>query len=181
MEPVSTLSRLGRQIEELINALNRLGVRFALIGGLALAPYKVIRATQDVDLLTDATSAEHIDRELLSLGYHCVHRSADAGNYLRGDERVDFLYARRPAAQQLLASAAQFKTPFGDLRVVGPEGLIGFKLQGFLNDPRRTQDLEDIRALIRANCATLNMDDVRRYFRLFERESLLEEILNDIK
>lgn len=28
--------------------------------------------------------------------------------------------------------------------------MIAFKLQGFVNDPRRTQDLEDIRALIRA-------------------------------
>jgi hypothetical protein len=37
--------------------------RFALIGGLALASHKVIRATQDIDLLTDAEKAEDIDRE----------------------------------------------------------------------------------------------------------------------
>jgi hypothetical protein len=47
-----------------------------------------------------------------------------------------------------------------------------------VNDPRRTQDLEDIRALLRANHETLNMEEVREYFRLFEREPLLDELLN---
>ncbi len=67
---------------------------------------------------------------------------------------------------------------FGVLRVISTEGLIGFKLQGLVNDPRRTQDLEDIRALLRANRETLNMNEVREYFRLFEREPLLDELLN---
>lgn len=90
------VSRLGRQIAELIAALDLRGVRFALIGGLALAPYKVIRGTQDVDLLTNANRADDIDEELRKLGYVCVHRSPDAGNYTRGDERVDFLYSKSP-------------------------------------------------------------------------------------
>jgi hypothetical protein len=79
----------------------------------------------------------------------------------------------------LLAGAAEFRTLFGVLRVVSPEGLIGLKLQALVNDPRRTQDLADIRALIRANRATLNMAEVREFFRLFDREALLEELLND--
>jgi len=120
-------SRLGRQIAEVAAALNAIGARFALIGGLALASHKVVRATQDVDLLTDAEKADAIDAELSRLGYRRLHRSAEAANYARGDERVDFLYARRPAAQRLLADAVELKTALGDLRVVSAEGLIGFK------------------------------------------------------
>ena len=41
-----------------------MGARYALIGGLALAPYDVIRATQDVDLLVDLENADAIEREL---------------------------------------------------------------------------------------------------------------------
>ena len=171
------LSRLGRQIAEVASALNTIGARFALIGGLALASYKVVRATQDVDLLVEADKADEIDAALTGLGYRCLHRSPDAGNYVRGDERVDFLYAGRPIARQLLTSAAELDTALGALRVVSAEGLIGFKLQGLVNDPQRTQDLEDIRALLRANQGLLNMDEVRRYFRLFDRESLLDELL----
>ncbi len=172
-------SRLGKQIAEVTAALNAIGVRFALIGGLALASHKVVRATQDVDLLTDAEKADEIDAELSRLGYRCLHRSADAGNYARGDERVDLLYASRPVARRLLSDAVELKTALGDLRVVSAEGLIGFKLQGLVNDPHRTQDLEDIRALLRANRATLDMEQVRGYFRLFERESLLDDLLRE--
>ena len=65
----------------------------------------------------------------------------------------------------------------GEVRVVSAEGLIGLKLQGFVNNSRRTQDLEDIKALVAANRQVLKMDEVREYFRLFDREALLEEIL----
>jgi hypothetical protein len=54
---MSSASRLGKQIEEVVATLSGLGVPFALIGGLALASHKVVRATQDVDLLTEASRA----------------------------------------------------------------------------------------------------------------------------
>ena len=159
--------------------MNARGVQFALIGGLALASHRVVRATQDVDLLADAERAGEIDAELARLGYRCLHRSTDAGNYARGDERVDLLYASRAIARRLLANAVESETSLGTLRVVTAEGLIGFKLQALANDPRRTQDLEDIRALLRGNRATLDMAEIREYFRLFGRESLLDELLRE--
>ena len=172
-------SRLGTQIEEIIATLNAMGARFALIGGLALASYKVLRGTSDVDLLTDAKTAEGVHAEMIRLGYQCLYRSPDVANYLRGDQRVDFLFAGRPVAQRLLAGASERDTSFGALRVISAEGLIAFKLQGLVNNPRRTQDLEDIKALLRANRDTLNIDEVREYFRLFDRESQLEDLLNE--
>jgi hypothetical protein len=175
----NAMSRLGKQIEEVIATLDRIGAHFALIGGLALAPHKVIRATQDVDLLIDLDLADAVDVELKALGYECVHRSSNAANYLRGDQRLDFLYAHRPAARQFLQSARELNTPFGALHVVSAEALIAFKLQGWVNNPRRTQDLEDIRSLIRANRNSLNLDETREYFRMFDREGLLEEMLNE--
>lgn len=178
---MAALSRLGKQIAEVTAALQAVGAPYALIGGLALASYHVVRATQDVDLLTDIENADEIEAELIKLGYHCLHRSADAGNYSRGDERVDLLYARRPIARRLLAKAVELKTSLGDLRVISLEGLIGFKLQGLVNDPRRTQDLEDIRALLKTNRAGLDLSEVREYFQLFNRESLLDELIQDIR
>lgn len=174
---MAPLSRLGRQIQEVLAVLDRIGGSAALIGGLALSSHKVIRATQDVDLLLDGAQADALDRELQALGYRCVYRSDDAGNYLRGDERVDLLYARRPIARRLLESARPHSTPFGETRVISVEGLVAFKLQGLINDPRRTQDLEDIRALIRANADDLDMAELRGYFQLFDREALLDDII----
>jgi hypothetical protein len=176
---MATLSRLGMQIQEVIAALDRVGTRRALIGGLALASYRVVRATQDIDLLVEGERADAIDKELVALGYRNLHRSADAANYLRADERVDLLYAHRPLAMRLLAGATELQTSLGKLHVISAEGLIGFKLQGFVNDPRRTRDLEDIRALLKANPGRLNLQELREYFRLFDREAVLDDLLRD--
>ena len=46
-----------------------------------------------------------------------------------------------------------------------------------MNDARRAQDLEDIKALLRANRSQLDMNEVREYFRLFDKEYLLDELL----
>jgi hypothetical protein len=177
---MTALSRLGKQIAEVTTALHILGARYALISELALAPHKVVRATQDVDLLVDLGKADEIDPELVRLGYRRLHRSHDAGNYSRNDERVDLLFASRPIALRLLAGAVELQTSLGNLRVIGVEGLIGFKLQGLVNDPRRTQDLEDIKALLRANRGKANINEVREYFRLFDREALLDGLLQEI-
>jgi hypothetical protein len=173
-------SRLAKQVSEAIAACERIGAPFALIGGLALASHGVIRATQDVDLLIDLDYAEQLDRELRRLGYVCLHRSQDAGNYARQDERLDLLYASRPIARRLLADAGERQTPMGRLRVVSAEGVIGFKLQALVNSPKRMQDLEDIRALLRVNRGALNMSEVAEYFRLFDREAQLDELLREI-
>jgi hypothetical protein len=174
---MSQTSRLGKQLTEILSALQHAGVQSALIGGLALSPHKVIRATQDIDLLIDQGDAVIVEKVVTGLGYRCLHRSTEVGNYQRQDERLDFLYASRPAARQLLTHAAELSTSLGSLRVISAEGLIGFKLQGLANDPRRTQDMEDIKALLRANRGTLNLVEVREYFKLFNREALLDELL----
>jgi hypothetical protein len=79
-----------------------------------------------------------------------------------------------------LSNAPELATAFGRLHVVSAEGLIAFKLQGWVNNPRRTQDLEDIRALLRANRDTIDLTEVREYFGLFGQEKLLDEMLNEI-
>jgi len=111
-------SRLGSQLAEATAALQQAGIEFALIGGLALAPHNVVRATQDVDLLVDQNQADAIEKLLVDLGYERLHRSDDAANYQRGSQRLDLLYAHRPTARRLLSQAATLTTPFGTLRTI---------------------------------------------------------------
>ena len=170
------MTNLADQIREALTAFSDLQTEPALIGGLALAAHKVVRATRDVDFLVDADDADRLHRLLLGLGYRCLHRSADAANYLRGSDGLDVLYAHRPEARRLLAEAEPHETLAGRLRVVGAEGLIAFKLQALANDPSRGRDLEDIRQLLDSNAGTLDMGRVRRYFELFGREALFDEI-----
>lgn len=172
--------RLADQVREVLVAFDAGQIRLALIGGLALAAHNVPRATRDVDFLADANDSDRLHELLQGMGYRCVHRSVDAANYVRGDEGLDLLYAHRPEARRLLNEAEERDTGMGRLRVIGAEGLIAFKLQAYVNDAARQRDLDDIRALLRANRPTLDMAEVRRYFALFGREPLLDELLADL-
>lgn len=171
------MASLFDQIREALVVFTRLTTAPALIGGLALAAHNVVRATRDVDFLVDADDADRLHDLLLGLGYCCIHRSGDAANYLRGEEGLDLLYAHRPIARRLLAEAGERDTPMGRLRVIGAEGLVAFKLQGYVNDPTRARDLDDIRGLLQANRAALDLEEVRGYFELFDREDLFDELI----
>ena len=51
---------------------------------------------------------------------------------------------------------------------------------GWVNNPSRTRDLDDIRGLLRAQAGRLNMAEVREYFALFDRKEMLDELLAEI-
>lgn len=171
------MSNLAQQIREALSMFARSDTEPALIGGLAVVAHQVVRATKDVDFLVEAEAADKIHKALLDLGYQCLYRSQDAANYVRGAEGLDLLYAHRPLARRLLRQASERETPMGRLRVISVEGLIGFKLQGFINDATRTRDLDDIRALLKIHRSSLNMDELREYFALFNKPDLLHELL----
>lgn len=87
------------------------------------------------------------------------------------------LYAHRPLARRLLLQASERDTPMGRLHVISVEGLIAFKLQGYVNDATRTRDLDDIRALVQQHRTALDLPQLREYFALFNQMELLDELL----
>ena len=171
------MSNLAEQIREALAMFERNNTEPALIGGLAVVAHQVIRATKDVDFLLEAEAADRVHDALLDLGYQRLYRSEDAANYVRAAEGLDLLYAHRSLARRLLAQAPARETPMGRMRIISIEGLIGFKLQGFVNDATRTRDLDDIRALFKIHRASLDMDELRDYFALFNKPELLNELL----
>ena len=76
----------------------------------------------------------------------------------------------------MLARAGLLDVLGATLRVVDASDLIGLEVQAFSNDPRRTrQDLADVEKLLRMT--EIDLERVREYFRLFEREKELEALL----
>lgn len=148
--------------------------------GLAVVAHRVVRATQDVNLLVEAEAADKIHHALLGLACECRYRSQDAANGVRGTERLNLLDAHRPLARRLLAQATERDTPMGRLRVISVEGLIGFKLQGFVNDPKRTRDLGDIRPLLKVHRRSVKMGELGEYLSLFDRAELFHECLEQL-
>ncbi len=171
------MPNLAGQIREALSMFARNDTEPALIGGLAVVAHQVVRATKDVDFLVEAEAADKVHVALLDLGYQCLYRSEDAANYVRGMEGLDLLYAHRPLARRLLEQATERETPMGRMRIISVEGLMGFKLQGYVNDATRIRDLDDIRALFKIHRASLNMDELREYFSLFNQLKLFDELL----
>ena len=171
------MPNLAEQIREALSMFARNGTEPALIGGLAVVAHRVVRATKDVDFLVEAEAANKVHVALLDLGYQCLYRSEDAANYVRATEGLDLLYAHRPLARRLLSQAVGRDTPMGRLRVVSVEGLIGFKLQDYVNDATRLRDLDDIRALVQVHRASLDLSQLREYFALFNKQELLNELI----
>jgi hypothetical protein len=168
---------------EIHTALREAGIDHALIGGLALAAHGAARATVDLDLLADGERADDLDRILLESGYDRLHRTENVANYASAKPergRVDILFARRERGRAMLARATPRSVLGQTLRVVDASDLIGLKVQSSSNDPtRRHRDLADIQALLRST--EVDLERVREYFRLFDREKELEALLAGLR
>jgi hypothetical protein len=164
---------------EIHAALDAEGIEHALIGGLALAAHGAGRATVDLDFLADGERCDDVDRIVLGRGYERLHRTADVANYASHDPergRVDFLFARRAPGRAMLSRAALLEVLGTSVRVADASDLIGLKVQSSSNDPRRArQDLADVEKLLRTG--EVDLDRVREYFRLFDREKELDALL----
>ncbi|MDJ0869654.1 MAG: hypothetical protein QNK03_26375 [Myxococcota bacterium] len=164
---------------EIHTALDDASIAHALIGGLALAAHGAARATVNLDLQADGARTNDIDALLRERGYEALHRSDDVANYASRDAargRVDFLFARRPHGRAMLERAAPHRVLENELRVVDAADLIGLKVQASSNDPaRRHADLADIERVLAHG--DVDLERVREYFRLFDREKELDALL----
>jgi len=170
-------SRLFAQLRELHAALDAAKVPYMLIGGFAVNIHGYVRATHDLDIMVLADDSNLLHDTLCGLAYSAIDRRADLACYFRGNDRLDVLYARRPIGRRLLAQARHADLNGLNVPTISVEGLLGLKIQAFSDDQRRIRDLTDMMELVKVNRATLDLDEVRGYFRLFDSESILDDIL----
>ena len=157
----------GRNLEELKKFFETQQLRWALIGGVALATYGLARTTLDLDLIVDVEAQEELVHFLEGSGFETLHRSASYSNHLHPDPsrgRIDFVYVRGATRDQLFAEAELRPGPGGlVVPVPKPEHLIAMKALAIQQDPSRTfQDLADIRNL--ALLPGVDHDQIRSHF-----------------
>lgn len=164
---------------EIHTALDAAGIGHALIGGLALSVHGAGRATIDLDLLAEGARSADVHHILVSSGYQCLHANENVANFLSEDPargRVDFLFAARERGLAILSRAVPYEVLGSSIRVVDAADLIGLKVQAYANNPkRRLKDQFDIQRILRFGRP--DMERVRFYFRLFDREADLDALL----
>ncbi len=171
----------------LLENFTKYNIRYALMGGFALHAAGYSRATRDIDVLILKEDMPKVKKFLLSIGYDVAHESEDVINFTGAMTelgQIDFLLAHRCYTKKMLQRARecdilhrQFK-----VKVITPEDVIGLKIQSSTNDPgRHSRDLADIEEILKRHVDTLDLELLREYFSLFEREHELNELLQRIK
>lgn len=171
-------------ISQLIARLDQAELRYAVIGGMAMALRGVQRATFDLDFLLMLDDLPAARAVLVAEGYDCVYQSENVSHFQKaggGLARVDVLHAFRGPSLSMLSRAERL--PLGEscvLPVVQLEDLIGLKVQAATNDPWRAPgDWSDIgRLLIHAaeTARPLDWALVQDYLAIFRCEAKLPEL-----
>ena len=156
---------LRAAFEALVATLNEHGIRYAIIGGLALMQHTRVRATDDVDALVAApqTALPALLEALGRRGFEIelqknVREFFEGGlTSLRyGNTLVDLVRPLIPAFSHVLEKAITVDLFGQKVRVSSAEGLLVMKLMAW-----RSQDEADIRDLLTAYGGKLDLDFVR--------------------
>jgi hypothetical protein len=164
--------------------LDQACVRYALIGGFAMALRGVQRATIDLDFILMFDDLGKADAIFKDAGYKRAFHSENVSHYTSEDlelGRIDILHAFRGPTLDMLKRADRIEIASGQtLPVVHVEDIIGLKVQAVVNDPKRaTADWADIRMILETSSDNGNPIDwelLQDYLDLFKLGSKLEEM-----
>jgi hypothetical protein len=148
--------------------MKRHRIRYAVIGGYAVAAWGEVRATRDVDLLCSANDLETLKFALSQCGLDFEHRVGDVDDPISDVIRIqvgtpsapyeiDFLAGIRGAPVGLLDRSRLVPLDDLDVPVASPEDIIVLKILG-----RSARDLDDARSIIRTQEGRLDLALIRR-------------------
>ncbi|NOZ78394.1 MAG: nucleotidyltransferase family protein [Acidobacteria bacterium] len=132
-------SDLIAALQAVLDALNEHGLEYALCGGLAMAVYGRVRATEDIDIVVPSEQIADALEALRKIGYSIVAhpmRFPEAGITIRRISRpdpdtgelttVDLLMLAQPLAH-VLEQRTKLSWEGGDVWVLSPSGLATLK------------------------------------------------------
>lgn len=150
------------------------GIRYAVIGGLAMQAWGASRFTKDVDVAVRRTDRDAVVGFAESLGYETLHLGEGYSNHHNPNRdfgRLDFMYLDDVTAQRVF-DAATNKQIVGDViaPVASAEHLAMMKGLAIKSSPDRIRyEGEDVRLLL--NVPGVDKEAVREYF---DRHGLLK-------
>jgi hypothetical protein len=147
-------------VKEVLRRLNESGVRYCLIGGLALAHHSIPRATHDVNLLVLPEDMAQVQQVLK--GYQ-QRGTAVVLIFQVGNTRIDVQPANLRAKRTAVLSAIEDVLEDLPVRVANLRDLILLKMWAVPDRPelvKRHQDETDIIGLIQFNSEKISAEDI---------------------
>jgi hypothetical protein len=167
-----TQERITASLLELARAFQAAGIPFAVAGAHAVAMHGHTRATTDIDFLVRSDDRERAARVMGALGYAQFHSSPGFALFERTPvpelpglrERADLLFSTREMGALAIQQAIAHPTPWHgqSIPAVDLVTLMLMKVMAVVDDPRRLQDIVDLRGLVRANRQSLDLEALRR-------------------
>lgn len=160
---LAVVSDLLTQLQHVCADLDRIGARYAIVGGLAVSLRTEPRFTRDLDVAVAVESdeqAEHIAHQLVTRGYQILAQSEQESQERLATVRlalpestsivVDLLFASTGIENELVNAAERIEAlPGWNAPVARASHLLAMKLLS--SDPkRRPQDLADAVSLVQA-------------------------------
>jgi hypothetical protein len=147
-------------VKDVLRRFNDSGVRYCLIGGLALAHHSIPRQTQDVDVLV---LSEDIPQVQQLLQGHEQRGTAVVLIFQIGDTRIDVLPANLRAKRAAVLNAVEGMMDDLPVKVASLRDLILLKLWAIPDRPervKRMQDQTDVIGLIELNPGSVAATDI---------------------
>jgi len=144
-----------RSLRKIAGHLDRLGIPYAVAGGMALVAHGYDRTTVDVDVILPAGALPRVHAELEGRGYLPPFSGSRDLRDTETGVRIEFLLAGqfpgdgapKPVAFPDPASASVL---IDGVRFLGLEALVELKLASGMTNPGRVKDLADVQELARA-------------------------------
>ncbi len=157
-----------RVLTTFIEFFDREGIRYAIVGGLAVHAYGRLRSTKDADFAVDLANQERVISLAESLGYETLHVSRAFSNHAHTDPiwgRVDFMYLDPATASKVFADSRPQKVmPDITATVASPEHVAMMKALSMKNNPHRVlYEGYDVQVLMSA--PGVDVERVRDYYR----------------
>jgi hypothetical protein len=148
------------KVRWLFEQLNEHGIRYALVGGLAVAHYAIPRMTQDVDILV---LQEDAGKLLQLLRPYYARGTAQVMFFLIDETRLDVLIATLRYQRAAVLNAQEGTYEGVPVKVINPRDLVLMKLLAAWERPSevdREQDRVDIMRILSAFGHQLTPDDI---------------------
>jgi len=147
-------------LKDLLRRFNEGGVRYCLVGGLALAHHSIPRQTQDVDIMVLPEDLPLVQRLLKG---HEQRGTAVVMIYQIGETRIDIMPANLQAKRTAVLEAIDDVIEELPVRVANLRDLILLKMWAIPDRPERSkrmQDETDVVALLEMNPERVSAEDI---------------------
>ncbi len=166
---------------ELLLELDKRHIPYAIVGAVAMGFWGVRRDTMDIDFLVKAADREKILALMKGFGYdHAVSSNfADQFvHFIRTMGSVDFLYTKKEKG--IIESSTTFRGLDGkEIHVALPEDIIGMKLEGIRNNPKREmKDWADIQSIVELLGDDLDWEKIKGYCKITGMKDGYDKILS---